>query len=106
MADVLDLNKLAPEPRKFLLGDKELEVHPPRLKTIVEIEKFFSELETLNPKESLLRASAIAEKLVPAMKEDDSIDFTPEQILALINFIYGMGSETTEKAGESKKKDG
>jgi len=107
--DALDLDKLEPQPKQIVLGGKTYDLFPPKVRTILEIERFFVEARTnATPKETLERAVLICKNLIPAMKNDETIDLSIEQVLAIINYVYGMGS-SDEKPKEGteggEKKD-
>jgi flagellin-specific chaperone FliS len=101
--DTLDLDKLEPKPQTLSLRGKEFVVYPAKIRSIIEIEKYFAELSKMKGQEAIDRAFDILNPLIPALKEDKSLDFTAEQLFALLNYVYRAGAPE-KKEKDSKKK--
>jgi ASC-1-like (ASCH) protein len=94
---ILDLDALAPQPKKVKLGGKIIDVNPPRLKQLIKLVRIFSSLENVKDKEALEDVNQIVEELeymAPGIKD---MDLTIDQMRALIEFAM-IQSQTPAEA--------
>jgi hypothetical protein len=86
--ETLDLDKLAPEPRKVKLGGKVIDVHPAKVKNLIAIQKLFLSFRSTDkaPEEQLKDMDKIIDVLRPIVPDIDSVDFTMEQLTKLLEF--------------------
>lgn len=96
--ETLDLDQLAPEPRKVKIDGKIIDVMPLRLKNLIEMQRLFLTANTFEgDAEAQINAMAkIIEVLRPVVPQIDEIDFTLEQLGALLEFA---GSTSEVKKG-------
>lgn len=102
----LDLDQLDPKPQTLSLRGREFVVYPAKIRAMVAIEKYFDDLKNsaMEGQEAITRAFEILEPLVPALKDDKELDFTAEQMFALLQFVYRAGTPQKEEPKGSKKK--
>lgn len=105
----LDLDALAPPVRKIKIGGKIVDCYPPKVVQLIRLAKVLDKIQN-NEIDAMEAAGAIKEVLepvVPAMKDDKSIDFTLPQMVALLKFTQNAAvqeapsdiksSQTTEE---------
>lgn len=84
----LDLDALAPEVRKIKIGGKVIDCYPPKVLQLVEIAQAWEKIESgqVNAMEAIPVIKKVLEPIIPAIKDDPSIDFTFQQMVAIIKF--------------------
>lgn len=89
MSELLDLDALLPEPKKIKINGKIIECHPPTIRQLLAIQKAAdaSTGANVDPQEAVERLEEALSAIVPAIKEDKSIDFTLNQFYSLIKFL-------------------
>lgn len=100
----LDLDRLDPKPTTLTLRGREFVVYPAKIRAMVAIEKYFQGLKNMDGQEAIDKAFEILEPLVPALKDDKELDFTAEQMFALMQYVYRAGTPENKESKESKKK--
>ena len=104
MDTILDLDQLAPQPKKVKLGGKIIEVHPPRLKHFIELQKFFISFDGLESKEQLDQLDRLESVLKPIVPDIESVDLTLEQLMKLLEYALSQpqapGPQEAKKGGE------
>ena len=99
----LDLQNLEPEPKEVTLNKVTFLVHPAKVKALLKIEQYFTDLKEMEGGDAVSRALGILEPLIPALKNDE-IDCTAQQMMSLLNYVYQAGLEGETKK-EAKKAD-
>lgn len=88
--DVIDLDKLLPEPKEVKISGKIVKVYPGKLKVLIKIQKAFSAFKGAEPEkqgelmDNLISALSV---IMPDLKNED-IDISIEQLPALVNLAY------------------
>ena len=102
----LDLDAIAPEPKKVKLGGRIIEVTPPKFKNLVSLMKLVGQLGNVGNDEQKtletideLRSSLIP--MIPALAEDD-MDLTFEQLQVLLEFVMQTATPQDQKTLEAK----
>jgi hypothetical protein len=93
--ETLDLDLIAPEIKKVKIGGKLIDVHPVKVKNLIEMQRLFLNLQALNgkPEEQLAAMASIIDVLRPIVPDIDSVDFTMEQLTALLQFASSQGEQ-------------
>jgi len=91
MPEVIDLDKLLPEPKEIKISGKVLKLYPGKIKTLISIQKAFSsfqEAKSQNDQADLLDSviNALA-KIIPEIKNDD-VDISIEQLPKIIDLAF------------------
>ena len=94
---ILDLDALAPQPKKVKLGGKVFDVNPPRLKQLIKLIRLFSSLENVKTKEELEDVDKIMDELNNMAPGISEADLTIDQMKALIEFAM-LQSQTPAEA--------
>jgi hypothetical protein len=88
----LDLSVYAPKPKRVKLdSDTYIEVLPPKLFHILELQSVFSNLESHTVEE-------LRNKFKPLIPQIDDIDFTVEQFQVLTDFLMKMSQPKDAEA--------
>lgn len=87
--DVFDLDALLPEPKKIKIQGKIIDANPPTVRQILHIQKVMAEIkdQNLSGEEAEEKLIDVLSVIVPEMKKDKNLDFTLEQLLALITYL-------------------
>jgi hypothetical protein len=92
MSDILDLDVLVPEPKKAKIAGKIVDVYPPKVLHLIEMQRVFEKFKEGNvlgaDATKMIRDAILP--IVPAIQEDPTIDFTMEQLLALLRFAQSI----------------
>lgn len=108
--EILDLDALLPPPRKIRLQGKILEVKPLTIRQLIYIVKLEQRLAEVNNEDELMEEVRKAlVPFIPALAEDETIDFTAGQMRELIKFAQKISVEVaddkeTKVYAEPKKK--
>ena len=98
MSEIVDLDKLVPEPKKVKLSGKILDVYPGKIKALIRIQKAFASFKDAGEDEKLdlmdRVVTALAE-IIPGIKEED-VDISMEQLPVLVNLAYQTSSNPAE----------
>ena len=98
MSDILDLDLLLPEPKQVKLNGKVYEVFPPTVKQILRLQKIGQGIQTGSivgdeAESQLIEGLSV---LMPALKEEENLDLTFDQMVALIAFLQKTAVPETE----------
>lgn len=99
MSEVVDLDKLVPEPKKIKLNGRIIDLYPGKLKTIIKLQRAFTALQKGDIQMMDKVIDALAE-LIPAIKDDD-MDISLPTLGALVQLAY----ESSLPPGSSNTKD-
>jgi hypothetical protein len=91
--DILDLDALLPPPKKVKIGGKIIEVLPLTIRQLVSVAKLEERLKQVNNEDEIM--AVIRETLspfIPALKEDQTIDFTIAQMKRLVEFAQEVSA--------------
>lgn len=97
----LDLDALAPSPRKVNFGGQVIEVKPPRMRDLIPllaVGKKLTDAEGLQPEEAAALETRITATLQAIVPELAGKDLTLPQMLGLLNLIVDMGMPADSKA--------
>lgn len=105
MSNVIDLDKLLPEPKKVIISGKELEVYPGKIKALIRIQKAFASFKNAGEDDKLDLMNSVVEGLAQIMPgiRDEDVDISMEQLPVLVNLAYETsvpkpdGKSLTEK---------
>jgi hypothetical protein len=107
MTEIIDLDKLLPEPRMVRICGKEVTLYPGKLKALIKLQKTFSSFKNADQSgQSELLDTLIdtLEPIIPDIKRDD-IDLTIDQIPAVVTLAYENSvpkEEETPLSNENK----
>lgn len=89
MSDMLDLDILAPEPKKIKIKGRIIDCYPPTIRQLLNIQKVVDSIQsqTTSADEALDKLEDALAAIIPALKTDTDIDLTIPQFYALINFL-------------------
>lgn len=100
MAEVIDLNALVPESRIVKIGDKEIEIKPPKTAQMFKLGALGQRMQGASdsqPEEVEALVSDMTALIVEIAPELDGIELGSAQLLKLIEIISGMvGGDQTE----------
>lgn len=84
----LDLDALAPEVKKVKINGKIVDCYPPKVMQLVTIAQVWDKIQRgeVDAMQAVPAIKAVLEPIIPAIKDDPSIDFTYPQMVALIKF--------------------
>lgn len=97
---VIDLDKLVPEPVKIKLSGKIMDLYPGKLKTVIKLQNAFSRMrdgQTGNPEEVI----DILSTIIPQIKDDDVDIDVSRQLPKLVELAY----EVSMPAGNRMTKE-
>jgi hypothetical protein len=106
MSEIIDLDKLLPEPKEIKISGKILKLYPGKVKTIIKIQKAFAGFKEASPEDqskSLTSLVDILAEIIPGIKNDD-VDISVEQLPKIIDLAYQ--SSVPENVELPKKADG
>lgn len=87
--DILDLDALMPQPKKIKIKGKILEAYPPTTRQILKLQRAVENVQkdakNVEDIETALTDALV--EIVPAIKDDASIDFSIQQLVALITYM-------------------
>lgn len=86
MSDVVDLDKLVPEPKKIKLNGKIIDLYPGKLKTIIRLQRAFTALQK-GDTEKIDDVINTLSEIVPALKDDD-MDIPLSTLQTLVQLAY------------------
>lgn len=86
MSEVIDLDKLVPEPKKIKLNGKIIDLYPGKLKTIIKLQRAFSGLQMGNT-DKIDDVITILSEIIPALKDDD-MDIPLATLERLVQLAY------------------
>jgi hypothetical protein len=108
MSDILDLDALAPEVKKVKIAGKIIDCYPPKVLQLIKMQKIWEKMQggKLTSAEAIQGLKEALTPIVPAIKNDDDIDFSIEQLTALLRFAQGTAipDSNAEKMPEQPKK--
>ena len=90
MADVINLDKLLPEPKEVEISGRIVKVYPGKLKVLIKIQKAFTAFKGAVPEKQVELMEGLIEvlsKIMPNLKDED-MDISIEQLPALVNIAY------------------
>ena len=90
MADVINLDKLLPEPKEVEISGRIVKVYPGKLKVLIKIQKAFTAFKGAVPEKQVELMEGLIEvlsKIMPNLKDED-MDISIEQLPALVNMAY------------------
>lgn len=96
MSEIIDFDKLLPEPRIIRLSGKELKVYPGKLKALIKIQKAFTQFTEATGDEKLTIMDELINLLsviMPGLKDDD-VDIAVEQVGDLVALAYQSSKPT------------
>lgn len=96
--EVIDLDSLAPEPKKIKLSGKVIDLYPGKLKTIMKLQKAFGEMS--KGEGSMEEVIEILSVLVPRIKDDD-IDISMPVLTKLVALSFEVSMP--KNIGEASK---
>lgn len=109
MTDILDLDALSPQKKQVKISGKIIDVYPPKVMQLIEIQRLF-EIFKENKNDATTYIEALRKALspiVPAIQDDPTIDFSLEQLIALLAFVQSAAvpKSLENKAPEAPKKN-
>lgn len=90
MTEIIDLDKLLPEPKKIKISGKVLMLYPGKIKTLIKIQKAFAGFKEASTEEQSGLLESVVDtlvKIIPDIKNDD-VDIGIEQLPEIINIAY------------------
>lgn len=85
--DILDLDSIKPNPKKIKIHGKIIECYPLTVSQLVSIARLQHDLVKItNPEEILPHIKSVLIPFIPALKDDESLDFTLTQLIEIIKF--------------------
>lgn len=96
--EILDLDKLIPEPKKIKLNGKIIDLHPGKLKTLIKLQRSFLAFQNSNGEnqeqllDEVINTLAV---LIPAIKDED-MDISLTQLPVLIEVAYKASMPETK----------
>lgn len=87
--DTLDLDQLAPEPKNVKIGGEVIPVFPAKIKNLIAIQKLFLSFQNMGERKAEEQVKAmdnIIDVLRPIVPDIDKVDFTMQQLMALLEF--------------------
>lgn len=102
MSEILDLDALLPEPKKVKLSGKILDVYPPTVRQLLRLQRIGQSIsdQSLSGEEAEKGMMEALSTIIPALKDDDTIDINLDQMLALIDFLQKSSVPKNEAAKE------
>jgi hypothetical protein len=91
MVEILNLDKLIPEPITAILGGKEIKVYPGKLKSLIKTLRAFKNFKDA---EGLDGQLAVMDSLMDALKSfvpalnDDDMDISIDQVNSLVELAF------------------
>lgn len=110
MSDVLDLDALLPEPKKIKINGKLIDCYPPKVKHLISMQRVFARIQNAQDTDEAEKLiEDVLAPIIPAIREDDTIDFTLDQLKALLQFAQNAALrqdvEPTQAVPSQKKTD-
>lgn len=94
----LDLDLIDPQTKKVKLGQAVYEVYPPKVKDLAGLMRLAGRLQSgASPEADVTQMIEIFKRLMPALN-DDKVDLSMAQVMALFKFITEMASPTENSA--------
>lgn len=85
--DILDLDALNPVSKKIKINGKLIECKPITVKQLITIARLQTDLaEIKDPKEIFPYIKSVLSPFIPAINEDEELDFTVPQLIEIIKF--------------------
>lgn len=98
MADVIDLDKLVPEPKKIKLNGKIMDLYPGKLKTIIKLQRDFTALQQGDGEKLEAVINTLAEILPDIKKEEVDIPLPVLRALVQLAYETSMPSDNANTA--------
>src|SRR5688500_7302309 len=97
---ILDLDALAPQPKKVKLGGKLLDVNPLTTEQLFKLIKSLSSIQTGKPDEEIEKVKDVLKEVIP---EFGSVNLYVPQLMKLIEFMVTDAGLPKGEAIEAKK---
>lgn len=98
MNDILDLDALAPEPKRVKINGEVVECYPPKMFQLIRLQKLFLKLQQNGEDADLLEQFRDAlYELVPSLKESNA-DLSFQQLTTLLSFLQESAVADTPRA--------
>lgn len=101
MNEIVDLDKLVPEPKKIKLNGRVIDLFPGKLKTIIKLQRAFTGLQK-GEQDKLDEVINVLSEIIPAIKDDD-MDIPLPTLKVLVQLAYESAlPEDTKKTTEAE----
>lgn len=101
----LDLDALAPQVKKIKINGKIVDCYPPKVLQLVEIAQTWDKIQRgeVDVMEAVPAIKKVLMPMIPAIKDDPSIDLSYPQLVALIKFAQEVAIQEAPKEVQEAK---